>query len=113
MFSFVKLSKLENMHALKECSNFPSNLLFPILQDTDALDVNSNSWTSNPWPIKHQRIAYMQSRGPGCFDHRYYLQKNPDLKVLGTVLELWEHFVMLGQFEGRSYRYDPVQSFAE
>ncbi len=46
----------------------------------------------------------MQSRGPGCFDHRYYLQKNPDLKVLKTVLELWEHFVMLGQFEGRSYR---------
>lgn len=75
-----------------------------LLQDTDSLDVNVNSWTSNPWPIKHQRIAYMQSRGPGCFDHRYYLQKNPDLKVLKTVLELWEHFVMLGQFEGRSYR---------
>ena len=67
--------------------------------------MNVNSWTSDPWPIKHQRIAYMQSRGPGCFDHRYYLQKNPDLKVLKTVLELWEHFVMLGQFEGRSYRY--------
>lgn len=75
------------------------------LQDLDSLDVNVNSWTSNPWPIKHQRIAYMQSRGPGCFDHRYYLQKNPDLKVLKTVLELWEHFVMLGQFEGRSYRW--------
>lgn len=75
-----------------------------MVQDLDSLDVNVNSWTSNPWPIKHQRIAYMQSRGPGCFDHRYYLQKNPDLKVLKTVLELWEHFVMLGQFEGRSYR---------
>ena len=46
----------------------------------------------------------MQSRGPGCFDNRYYLQKNPDLKVIPTVLELWDHFVMMGQFEGRSFR---------
>ena len=75
-----------------------------MLQDQNTLDVNSNVWISDPWPIKHQRIAYMQSRGPGCFDHRYYLQKNADLKVLKTVLELWDHFVMLGQFEGRSYR---------
>lgn len=74
-------------------------------QDTDTLDVNTNFWVTDPWSIKHQRIAYMQSRGPGCFDHRYYLKKNPDLAVLKTVLELWDHFVMLGQFEGRSYRW--------
>lgn len=76
----------------------------PAMQDTDTLDVNTNFWVTDPWSIKHQRIAYMQSRGPGCFDHRYYLKKNPDLAVLKTVLELWDHFVMLGQFEGRSYR---------
>lgn len=53
----------------------------------------------------------MQSRGPGCFDHRYYLRKNSDLTVLKTVLELWEHFVMLGQFEGRSYRSGALTAF--
>ena len=74
-------------------------------QGTNEVDVNGNLWMTDPWPIKRQRIAYMQSRGPGCFDNRYYLQKNPDLKVIPTVLELWDHFVMLGQFEGRSFRY--------
>lgn len=66
--------------------------------------MGSNVWVSDPWPVKRQRIAYMQSRGPGCFDNRYYLQKNPDLKVIPTALELWDHFVMMGQFEGRSFR---------
>ena len=61
-------------------------------------------WVTDPWPVKRQRIAYMQQRGPGCFDNHYYLQKNPDLKVIPTALELWDHFVMMGQFEGRSFR---------
>ena len=55
-------------------------------------------------------MAYMQSRGPGCFDNRYYLQQNPDLQVIPSVLELWDHFVMMGQFEGRSFRYDHLGS---
>ena len=57
-------------------------------------------------------MAYMQSRGPGCFDNRYYLQQNPDLQVIPSVLELWDHFVMMGQFEGRSFRYDILALYA-
>jgi len=75
-----------------------------LLEDNN---VNGNAWVTDPWPIKRQRIAYMQSRGPGCFDNRYYLQKNADLKVIPTALELWDHFVMMGQFEGRSFRHPP------
>lgn len=75
------------------------------LQELGDNNVNGNSWVTDPWPIKRQRIAYMQSRGPGCFDNRYYLQKNADLKVIPTALELWDHFVMMGQFEGRSFRW--------
>lgn len=81
-------------------------LRIALLQESPkGLDVKSNQWQANPWPIKHQRIAYLQSRGPGCFDHRYYLDKNVDLQVLKTLLEVWDHFVHLGQFEGRSHRY--------
>ena len=52
------------------------------MQETDTLDVNADFWVTDPWSIKHQRIAYMQSRGPGCLDHRYYLKKNPDVALL-------------------------------
>lgn len=74
------------------------------LQEQGENNIGPNMWVTDPWPIKRQRIAYMQQRGPGCFDNHYYLQKNPDLKVIPTALELWDHFVMMGQFEGRSFR---------
>jgi hypothetical protein len=46
------------------------------------------------------------SRGPGCFDFAYYLQHNPDLAAgAGQEAALWEHFVLLGQFQGRSHRW--------
>lgn len=73
-------------------------------QDRGDLDITTNQWVSDPWPTKLQRIAYAQSRGPGCFDNHYYLQKNADLKVIPNALELWNHFVLHGQFEGRSHR---------
>ena len=79
-----------------------------LLQDRGDLDITTNVWVSDPWPTKLQRIAYAQSRGPGCFDNHYYLLKNSDLKVIPTALELWNHFVMMGQFEGRSFRYSPA-----
>lgn len=74
------------------------------MQEQGENNIGSNMWVTDPWPVKRQRIAYMQQRGPGCFDNHYYLQKNPDLKVIPTALELWDHFVMMGQFEGRSFR---------
>ncbi len=59
-----------------------------LLQEQGENNVGSNMWVTDPWPVKRQRIAYMQQRGPGCFDNHYYLQKNPDLKVIPTALEL-------------------------
>ena len=73
-------------------------------QDVQRHDVLSNMWEHDAMPIKRQRIAYVQSRGPGCFDTTYYLAKNQDLQVIPTPLQLWDHFVTNGQFEGRSFR---------
>lgn len=75
------------------------------LQDADRSDISSNVWEHDAMAIKRQRMAYVQSRGPGCFDTNYYLSKNPDLFVIPTPLQLWDHFVSNGQFEGRSFRW--------
>ena len=69
--------------------------------------MGDNAWVEDPWPPKRQRIAYVQSRGPGCFDTHYYQRQNDDLKVLSEPLQLWDHFVTMGQFEGRSFRCTP------
>ncbi|KAK9829758.1 hypothetical protein WJX72_007700 [[Myrmecia] bisecta] len=103
MFVVVDLVAVEN-----EWSHAKHAQLFETWlkqQEAGTLNVNTNAWLTDPWSIKRQRVAYMQSRGPGCFDNRYYVSKNPDLKALPSLLELWDHFVMMGQFEGRSHRW--------
>lgn len=77
------------------------------VQDARRPDVLSNVWEHDSMPIRRQRIAYVQSRGPGCFDTRYYLAQNKDLAALSTPLQLWDHFVTNGQFEARSFRWAP------
>ena len=74
------------------------------VQDSGRMHVGDNAWVQDPWPPKRQRIAYVQSRGPGCFDTAYYQRQNADLQVLTEPLQLWDHFVTMGQFEGRSFR---------
>ena len=81
-------------------------------QDAGRLKVGDNAWVQDPWPPKRQRIAYVQSRGPGCFDTNYYQRQNEDLKVLTEPLALWDHFVTMGQFEGRSFRHAPLHGAA-
>lgn len=73
--------------------------------------VNQNAWVSDSMSIKAQQLVYMNARGPGCFDFRFYLQHNPDLSYMANdPLELWEHFLLLGQFQGRVHRFScPVQ----
>jgi hypothetical protein len=49
-------------------------------------------------------IAYMQARGPNCFDFSLYREANKDLQKFSDK-DAWEHFVRNGQFEGRTHRH--------
>lgn len=69
--------------------------------------VASNAWIANHWTAKAEKLVYMNARGPGCFDFPYYAQENPDAAALGADdLGLWEHFVVLGQFQARRHRFN-------
>ncbi|KAL4428545.1 hypothetical protein ABPG75_002634 [Micractinium tetrahymenae] len=68
-------------------------------------DVASNVYRDDPKPFRLPRLAYMQARGPDCWDEAYYLQQNPDLKHYTTKEELWGHFLRGGAYEGRSFRF--------
>lgn len=72
---------------------------------------NSNSFVSDAWTLRAPRLVYANSRGPGCFDFDYYVQHNPDqASKLSQHQLLWEHFVLVGQFQGRAHRFTcPVQ----
>lgn len=43
-------------------------------------EVVSNEYRANPRKFHLQRLGYLLQRGPECFDHEYYLRKNPDLR---------------------------------
>mmetsp|Transcript_12697 Transcript_12697/g.38289 ORF Transcript_12697/g.38289 Transcript_12697/m.38289 type:complete len:419 (-) Transcript_12697:2891-4147(-) len=74
--------------------------------DKGEADVTSNVWKTNPAPLKAPKIAYSRSRGAHCFDVKYYTTKNVDLKHLTDLADIWEHYVMLGQFEGRPFQFN-------
>ncbi|KAK9808733.1 hypothetical protein WJX72_002733 [[Myrmecia] bisecta] len=74
-------------------------------QRTGTQEVASNVWKTNPWPIKLPKLAYMKSRGPLCFDHEYYRTKNNDLSTITEPRQLWDHWLTLGEFEGRPFRF--------
>jgi hypothetical protein len=80
-------------------------------KDAVPVDVISNEWVTQGWRIKAEKLVTMNARGPGCFDFSYYLEHNPDIEELADVpLLLWEHFLVLGQFQGRPHRFScPVQ----
>ncbi|KAI7836092.1 hypothetical protein COHA_010020 [Chlorella ohadii] len=68
-------------------------------------DVASNAYRDNNKPLRAPRLAYLQARGPECFDWQYYLQQNQDLKHYTTKAELWSHFLRGGAYEGRAFRF--------
>ncbi|KAK9848558.1 hypothetical protein WJX84_002458 [Apatococcus fuscideae] len=74
-------------------------------QDTRLQDVTSNRWKSEGWAIKAPKYVYMQARGPTCFDHAFYRARNQDLQNLTDDAALWEHWLTLGEFEGRPHRW--------
>ena len=68
-------------------------------------DVTFNMYAFDPAIFRSARIAYMEKRGPGCFDFNYYLDSNAVLPIDGSSLvDVWKHFVESGQFEDRQYR---------
>ncbi|KAI3432735.1 hypothetical protein D9Q98_004276 [Chlorella vulgaris] len=80
-------------------------------QAAGAPQGNANAFTSQQWSLRVQRMMVQNSRGPGCFDFAYYVEANPDLASKSHAEQLlWEHFVMVGQFQGRSHRFTcPLQ----
>ena len=69
-------------------------------------DVVANEWHDKHWALKAPRLAVTHARGPGCFDSAHYARQNPDLGTRNLPpWELWEHYVSVGQFEGRQARY--------
>lgn len=43
-------------------------------QADGAPKVSQNAWVSDAMAVKAQQLVYMNARGPGCFDFRFYLQ---------------------------------------
>ncbi len=68
--------------------------------------VAGNAWIADHWAAKGTRLVAANARGPGCFDFAYYAARGRDLAPLaGDAAALWEHFVLLGQFQGRRHRW--------
>jgi hypothetical protein len=74
-------------------------------QESGTLDVSTNLWTEKAPQLKAPKIAYMRAWGPSCFDHEFYRTKSKDLLNIRDPGQLWNHFVTLGQFEGRHWRF--------
>eukprot|EP00891_Asterochloris_glomerata_P006722 jgi/Astpho2/6722/Aster-06741 len=75
-------------------------------QASGVPDVTSNEWSTRSQDFKAPKIATMRYRGPKCFDFAFYQAKSKDLQGLQSQDQLWEHFVSMGQFEGRNFRKD-------
>ena len=44
------------------------------------MNVSVNIFALDSTPFHKERIAYMKSRGPGCFDAAYYAAQSHDLQ---------------------------------
>ncbi|PSC74038.1 hypothetical protein C2E20_2672 [Micractinium conductrix] len=80
-------------------------------QTTGVPQGNSNAFMSDAWPLRAPRMVFANSRGPGCFDFEYYVKHNLDMASKASMHTLlWEHYVLVGQFQGRPHRFTcPVQ----
>lgn len=79
-------------------------------QEEGVHEITSNIYKTDPGPINAPRLAYMRMRGPDCFDAEYYAEKNPDIRRWKTKEELWGHFLRVGAYEGRAFKFtcDPA-----
>jgi hypothetical protein len=75
-------------------------------QEGMVKEIQSNDWISKHWTHKREKLVTMNTRGPDCFDFEYYTSNNPELgSWQNNEMALWEHFLMLGQFQGKRYRF--------
>ena len=88
---------------LRLAEGIGSTTLNPV-QASGAPDVTSNEWSTRSQDFKAPKIATMRYRGPKCFDFAFYQAKSKDLQGLQSQDQIWEHFVSMGQFEGRNFR---------
>jgi hypothetical protein len=56
-------------HRLPACSR-----CLPCLQAGGAPQGNSNAFVASAWALRAQRMVFVNSRGPGCFDFDFYVQ---------------------------------------
>lgn len=73
-------------------------------QKRDSVAVTSNAYDELLPELKRERSMAMALRGAGCFDVAYYKEINADLPKMDD-RQLWEHFVIEGQFEARPFRF--------
>ena len=50
-------------------------------------------------------MLYHRAHFVFCLACRYYRTHNKDLTQITDPFQLWEHFVTLGEFEGRPFRF--------
>lgn len=76
------------------------------MQTSTRQDVSSNKFYTQADRIQAPLIKRLRAQGRKCWDVDFYLVNNPDLGDNGiNADQAWEHFVTLGQFEGRPERY--------
>jgi hypothetical protein len=80
-------------------------------QEEGVHEITSNIYKTDPGPINAPRLAYMRMRGPDCFDAEYYTEKNPDIRLWKTKEELWGHFLRVGAYEGRAFKFTCEPAF--
>ena len=99
-----RLANLLRARLLQLVEGIGRTTVHPV-QASGAPDVTSNEWSTRSQDFKAPKIATMRYRGPKCFDFTFYQAKSKDLQGLQSQDQLWEHFVSMGQFEGRNFRW--------
>lgn len=116
---FVPLSMAEAKHRLMlRAADRYSDWAAP---KDGYVDISHNAYWSqefeSDWSVRGRKVIALQQRW-SCFDDEYYLMENTDVRqqldsMGNDAVAVWEHFVTLGQFQGRVHRFvcgDPILS---
>ncbi|GAB4815440.1 hypothetical protein N2152v2_002486 [Parachlorella kessleri] len=97
---FVKVKWVEVRHELTAAATAVAYSRWKLRQD----DINTNAWQF-PRASQVWRIEALSRSQPACLDAQHYLQANPDLPQSWDRQQVWEYFVLRGQFEAREFRF--------
>jgi hypothetical protein len=91
---------------VEQADRYEKYLDMHLRQGEAVREVHNNAWISKHWTYKRDKLVTMNLRGPECFDFEYYVRSNPDLtRMKGDDMALWEHFLLIGQFQAKHYRF--------